>query len=44
MARVYYPNIQKPASNKRESGPKEKKGGNTASTGGKNEKKEGAAE
>lgn len=37
MARVYNPEHQKPAQNKRESGPKEKKGANSAS-----KEKEGA--
>jgi hypothetical protein len=31
MARIYNPKYQKPAQNKRESGPKEKKGTNSAS-------------
>ena len=42
MARVYYPKKQKPAQNKRESGPKEKKGASPADKG--KEKKEGAGE
>lgn len=40
MARVYTPDTSKPAENKRESGPKEKKGATTSDKG----KKEGAGE
>lgn len=41
MARVYYPNIQKPSQNKRESGPKEAKAPVPAEKGNPKKKEEG---
>lgn len=44
MARVYYPNIQKPSQNKRESGPKEVKSTAPTENGKAGKKKEDVGE